>query len=89
MAKLRVRISAPSRPVPTVVPLMQPNSDDIVTTLKNMLEHAERGEFQSIAIAASRHDGGISTTYSLGRGLFSLLGALAVVDDRLRREING
>lgn len=83
--RVRVRVKARTRPVLTVVPFTAPAIREIMDILHLITERARKGEIDGIAIAATCRDQSITTAFHYTR-LFSLMGAVATVDERLRRN---
>lgn len=81
------RVKANSRPVPVVVPLTRPPSGDVLTMLGKYVDMAKAGDIDGIAVAATRRDGGITSSFEVGRSLFHMMGAVQCLDQRLRKEI--
>lgn len=82
--KPRVRVKAGRQKSATVLRLVPPSTQSdpqIIAHIETLLEMANRGELNSVAIAASRHDGGFTTAYHGWAG--NLLGPISVVQYRV------
>lgn len=92
-AKPRVRVKAPMvyvRPgerLGVVVPIMPRSDDKVWECLGNMQEVAERGELSGIAIAATHHDGSVSTCFAIGNNIYTLVGAIRQIGRRVENDI--
>lgn len=85
-AKLRVRVRAGGH-LGEVVPIMPRSPDEVWQAISSIQELAERGEIAGIAIAASLHDGGVTTCYALGERAFTLMAAIRQVERRVESEV--
>jgi hypothetical protein len=81
------RVKAPSRPMLTVVEFKREPDPDAISMLRGFIEAVERGEISGIAVAATRHGGGVTSAYVIGHSLFQLIGSVRNIEQRLVMEI--
>lgn len=65
----------------------EPPNETVVRTLEATLEQARRGELSSVAIAYVERDGSSGSNYSEAPGYVALIGATAVMQTILTREL--
>lgn len=70
-----------------VVPIAPKSDDQVWACLGNIQEVAERGELSGIAIAATHHDGSVSTCYAMGENVYTLIGAIRQIGRRVESEV--
>lgn len=73
-----------------VLPTLEAEVDaNVVEVLETVLAMAKRGEVTSVAAACTLADGDVSTSLRIppGRAVFSLLGALKVLERRVLRAV--
>lgn len=84
--KLRVRVRAGGH-LGEVIPTQPTSSDEVWMALHTMLQLADSGQLSGIAIAATLHDGCVSTCYATGENVFTLMGAITQVARRVESEV--
>lgn len=85
--KPRVRVKAGSRRVAQVVKFQRKPNADIAGMLAQFLERNEAGVLDGLAVAATWHDGTVSTAYTLGSENFKMLGCVEHLSARVRNGI--
>lgn len=60
---------------------------ELVTCIEGLLVQAKTGELQSIAFAGQCSDGAMQTGFTSSSDVFSIIGALRLVEHRLIEEV--
>lgn len=84
--KRRVKIRAGAH-LGEVIPSKPVSPDEVWMVLNTMFELAEAGQLSGIAVAATLHDGCVSTCYATGENVFTLMGAIRQVSRRVEGEV--
>lgn len=85
-AKPRVRVRAGGH-LGEVIPIKPMSTEEVWIVLNTMFELAEAGHLNGIAVAATLHDGCVSTAYVTGENVFTLMGAIKQVARRVESEV--
>ncbi len=85
--KPRVRVKAGSRRVAEVLKFQRRPDPVIADMLIQFIEKNEMGVLDGLAVAATWHDGTVSTAYTLGSQNFKMLGCVEHLSARVRNGI--
>lgn len=82
----RIRVKAPSRSMLNVVEMTWPADEGVVSLIDHIARLAGDGHVDAIAVAATYRNGDVVSAFHVGNKLFTLMGGVAYLDQRLRQK---